>query len=46
MESTQICVRVPVELKSTLEQEAKKEGRTLSNMVLKILTDHVRNNKK
>lgn len=36
-----IGVRVPKEVKEGLKTKAKKDGRTLSNLIKKILTDYL-----
>ena len=40
----QITVRVPSELRVDLEAIAKKQGRSLSNLVIHILKSYVENN--
>ena len=40
----QITVRVPSELRVDLEAIAKKQGRSLSNLVIHILTSYVEDN--
>lgn len=40
----QISVRVPSELRVNLEAIAKKQGRSLSNLVIYILTSYVKDN--
>lgn len=40
----QISVRVPSELRVNLEAIAKKQGRSLSNLVIHILTSYVKDN--
>ena len=40
----QITVRVPSELRVDLEEIAKKQGRSLSNLVIHILTSYVKDN--
>ena len=40
----QISVRVPSELRVNLEAIAKKQGRSLSNLVIYILKSYVENN--
>ena len=40
----QIGVRVPKDFKVRLERQAKKEHRTLSNLVFKILNDYLEEN--
>ena len=40
----QISVRVPSELRKDLETIAKDQGRSLSNLVMHILTSYVKDN--
>lgn len=40
--TTQIGLRVPEELKTRLEARAEEEGRTLSNLVIKIAEDYLK----
>ena len=40
----QITVRVPSELRTALETIAKNQGRSLSNLVIHILTSYVKDN--
>ena len=39
----QVSLRMEKELKERLEALAKEDGRSLSNYVVRILTDHVKN---
>lgn len=41
MSSSSFTFRIPEELREKLEQEAKKDGRSLSNLVIKILNEYI-----
>lgn len=41
MPTEQMSLRIPREVKEELERLAKEDGRSLSNYVVRILTDHV-----
>lgn len=41
MPSSSFTFRIPEELREKLEQEAKKDGRSLSNLVIKILNEYI-----
>ena len=38
---TRTNITIEKELKSQLEEQAKKEGRSFNNLIIKILKDHV-----
>lgn len=40
---TGVLINMDKELKSTLEQIAKNDGRSLTNLINKILTDYIKN---
>ena len=40
--NTRTMITLPKELKATLERLAKEDGRSLNNLMVKILTDYVR----
>lgn len=40
--NTRTIITLPKELKATLERLAKEGGRSLNNLMVKILTDYVR----
>lgn len=41
MSSNSFTFRMPDELRKKLEHEAKIDGRTLSNLIIKVLSDYV-----
>lgn len=41
MSSSSFTFRIPEELREKLEQEAKNDGRSLSNLVIKILNEYI-----
>lgn len=41
MSSSSFTFRMPDELREKLEQEAKKDSRSLSNLIIKVLNDYV-----
>lgn len=41
MSSSSFTFRLPDELRAALEKLAKEDGRTLSNLIIKILRDYV-----
>lgn len=41
MSSSSFTFRIPEELREKLEREAKKDGRSLSNLVIKILNEYI-----
>ncbi len=41
MSSSSFTFRLPDELRTALENLAKEDGRTLSNLIIKILRDYV-----
>lgn len=41
MSSNNFTIRMPDELRSKLETIAKNDGRSLGNLIIKILTDYV-----
>lgn len=41
MPMNSLTIRIPNELREKLEQEAKGDGRSLSNLITKILSDYV-----
>jgi len=43
MPTEQMSLRIPREVKEELERLAKEDGRSLSNYVVRVLTDHVKN---
>lgn len=43
MSSNSFTFRIPDELRKRLEHEAKLDGRTLSNLIIKVLSDYVDN---
>lgn len=42
MSSSSFTFRMPDELREKLEQEAKRDSRSLSNLIIKVLTDYVK----
>ncbi len=42
-DKTRTNITFPKELKTKLDELAKKDGRSLNNMVIKILSDYVEN---
>lgn len=42
---TRTNITIEKELKSQLEEQAKKEGRSFNNLVVNILNDYVKNQK-
>lgn len=43
MEREQITIRLPAELKERLQQEAKRKGQTMKDVILFILYSYFRN---
>lgn len=43
MPMNSLTIRMPDELRKQLEQEAKTDGRSLSNLIIKVLNDYVEN---
>lgn len=41
MSASNFTFRMPDELREKLEQEAKTDGRSLSNLIIKVLNDYV-----
>ncbi len=41
MSASNFTFRIPDELRAALEKLAKEDGRTLSNLIIKILRDYV-----
>lgn len=41
MSASNFTFRIPDELRKRLEQEAKTDGRSLSNLIIKVLNDYV-----
>lgn len=41
MPMNSLTIRMPDELRKKLEQEAKTDGRSLSNLIIKVLNDYV-----
>lgn len=41
MPMNSLTIRMPDELRKQLEQEAKTDGRSLSNLIIKVLNDYV-----
>lgn len=41
MAMNSLTIRIPNELREKLEQEAKTDGRSLSNLITKVLNDYV-----
>lgn len=41
MAMNSLTIRMPDELREKLEHEAKSDGRSLSNLIIKILNDYV-----
>lgn len=41
MSMNSLTIRMPDELRKQLEQEAKTDGRSLSNLIIKVLNDYV-----
>lgn len=41
MPSSSFTFRIPDELREKLEQEAKRDGRSLSNLIIKVLNDYI-----
>lgn len=41
MPMNSLTIRIPDELRKKLEQEAKTDGRSLSNLIIKVLNDYV-----
>lgn len=41
MPGNNFTIRMPDELREKLEQEAKKDSRSLSNLIIKVLSDYV-----
>lgn len=41
MSSSSFTFRIPNEIREKLEQEAKEDGRSLSNLVIKVLSEYV-----
>ena len=44
MLSSSFTFRIPTELREKLEREAKEDGRSLSNLIIKVLSDYVDRN--
>ena len=40
MPGNNFTIRMPDELREKLEQEAKKDSRSLSNLIIKVLSDY------
>lgn len=43
MSASNFTFRMPDELREKLEQEAKRDSRSLSNLIIKVLNDYVEN---
>lgn len=41
MPMNSLTIRMPDELREKLEQEAKQDGRSLSNLIIKVLNDYI-----
>lgn len=41
MPMNSLTIRMPDELREKLEREAKTDGRSLSNLIIKVLNDYV-----
>lgn len=41
MSSSSFTFRIPTELREKLEREARNDGRSLSNLIIKVLNDYV-----
>lgn len=41
MPMNSLTIRMPDELRKQLEQEAKTDGRSLSNLIIKVLNEYV-----
>ena len=41
MPSSSFTFRIPEELREKLEEEARRDGRSLSNLVIKILNEYI-----
>jgi len=46
MPMNSLTIRMPDELRKQLEQEAKTDGRSLSNLIIKVLNDYVESKSK
>lgn len=46
MSASNFTFRMPDELRKQLEQEAKTDGRSLSNLIIKVLNDYVESKSK
>lgn len=44
-DKTRTNITFPKDLKTKLEELAKKDGRSFNNLIIKILTDYIKNNK-
>ncbi|MCI9136681.1 MAG: Arc family DNA-binding protein [Lachnospiraceae bacterium] len=43
MSASNFTFRMPDELREKLEQDAKRDSRSLSNLIIKVLNDYVEN---
>lgn len=41
MPMNSLAIRMPEELRKQLEHEAKTDGRSLSNLIIKVLNDYI-----
>lgn len=46
MPMNSLTIRMPDELRKQLEQDAKTDGRSLSNLIIKVLNDYVESKSK
>ena len=43
MPMNSLTIRIPDELRNKLENEARADGRSLSNLIIKVLNDYISN---